>query len=175
MLAHIALSIALAFVSQGDDATMARQLDAASLGNADAISIGIAISCYRGVAVRVPMQPLVTISGSSLAHDLQRPAAPDCDGALELALVELEHVDTPRRAIVTDLPVPPALQKRAAAAHVELVALPASSTSRVPTPTTSRPRSEPVLALPAPDHSPVAPLAAFALLGVAAAFARRAC
>src|SRR5690242_14291969 len=101
MLPQIAMSVALAFVYGGNDAQVARQIDDVGLGTiAPADSVGIVIAANDGVVVHGGMQPLSSLAlaapgGEQWAQHLP----PDPDGALAIALAELDRTDQSQRVL----------------------------------------------------------------------------
>jgi MYXO-CTERM domain-containing protein len=173
MVGPVVLAIAMGFVYGGDDATMARELDAQSLGNADYADVGFVVSYGDGVSLRVPVQPLAGMSSTSLGPPRPRNgAAPSREGGVALAVALLEREDASRKLLVMvgDHVIPWRLRDRIAADHIEVELLdgdppvvePRRDTSPGST-SSAPPRSDPSWQ----------PLAALALLGLAAALARR--
>lgn len=120
------MSVALAFVYGGNNAQMARQLDDVGLGTiAPADSVGIVVGANDGVVVHGGMQPLASLELSApggeqwVAH-----LPPDPDGALAIALAELDRTGQTERAIIASDLDPAAVARisdRARAAHVQVL------------------------------------------------------
>ena len=131
MLPQIAMSVALAFVYGGNDARMARQLDDVGLGTiAPADSVGIVIGASDGVVIHGGMQPLTNLSlpapgeGQWVEH-----LPPDPDGALSIALAELDRTDQAQRVLIASDLDPAAVARisdRARAEHVQVLVGPPS-------------------------------------------------
>jgi hypothetical protein len=123
MLGHIVLATAMAFVYGGNDQQMARQLDAGSYGStAEPGSTGFVVSYGDGVTLRVPVQPLATLSSSSLGALHTQPASTfDPEGAVDLAASLLEQQDGHRVLVVDEgVPMPPRLRDYLARNGIEL-------------------------------------------------------
>ena len=180
MLGHLALSVAMAFVYGGSDADMARTLDDMNLGAKS--GVGVVVAYGHGVTLRVPLQPLAGISGSSLGPLHEQPVEVDAIGALDVAIAELERLDETPKLLYLDEDAfanRSLFEQRARASKIEMVALPAMKRTVHVSPK-PRPYSCPVLQMPRDLPEPAQPvmpwssLGSLALLGLAAGLARRA-
>ena len=113
MLGQIAISVALAFVYGGSDAQMAHHLDDVGLGTiAPEGSVGILVSAHDGVTVHGGLQPLSSLALNPksdeqwMHHD-----GPDPDGALDIALAELDRSGQSERVVIASDLDPQAVER----------------------------------------------------------------